>query len=44
MKTNSELLVRRNAAIPRGVGRATSVYAARALNAEIWDVEAAPWW
>jgi 4-aminobutyrate aminotransferase / (S)-3-amino-2-methylpropionate transaminase / 5-aminovalerate transaminase len=39
MKTNSELLVRRNAAIPRGVGHATSVYAARALNAEIWDVE-----
>lgn len=39
MTQNSELLARRNAAIPRGVGHATSIYAARALNSELWDVE-----
>ena len=39
MSTNAELLARRNAAVPRGVGHATPVYAARAENAEIWDVE-----
>ena len=39
MTTNADLLARRNAAVPRGVGHATPVYAARAENAEIWDVE-----
>ena len=39
MSTNADLLARRNAAVPRGVGHATSVYAARAENSEIWDVE-----
>ena len=39
MSTNSELLARRAAAIPRGVSTATPVFAARADNAELWDVE-----
>lgn len=39
MTSNADLLARRNAAVPRGVGHATSVYAARAENAEVWDVE-----
>jgi 4-aminobutyrate aminotransferase/(S)-3-amino-2-methylpropionate transaminase len=39
MPTNAELLERRNAAVPRGVGHATPIYAARAENAEVWDVE-----
>jgi 4-aminobutyrate aminotransferase/(S)-3-amino-2-methylpropionate transaminase len=39
MTTNADLLSRRQAAIVRGVGNATPLSAARALNAEIWDVE-----
>ena len=39
MPTNAELVDRRNKAVPRGVGHATPVYAARAENAEVWDVE-----
>ena len=39
MTTNAELFQRRNAAVVRGVGHATPISAARALNAEIWDVE-----
>lgn len=39
MSQNSDLLARRNAAIARGVGHATSIYAARAANSELWDVE-----
>ena len=39
MSLNAELLARRTAAIPRGVATATPVFAARAENAEIWDVE-----
>src|SRR5262249_16224071 len=39
MSTNAELLARRTRAVPRGVGHATPVYAARAENAEVWDVE-----
>ncbi|MFI5019170.1 MAG: aminotransferase class III-fold pyridoxal phosphate-dependent enzyme, partial [Dongiales bacterium] len=39
MATNAELLDRRNKAVARGVASATGVYAARAENAEIWDVE-----
>ena len=35
--TDSELSARRSAAIARGVGVSTQVYAERAENAEIWD-------
>jgi 4-aminobutyrate aminotransferase/(S)-3-amino-2-methylpropionate transaminase len=37
--TNQNLLDRRNAAIPRALTHATPVFAQRARNAEIWDVE-----
>ncbi len=37
--SNQTLLARRNAAIPRALSHATSVYAHHARNAEIWDVE-----
>jgi 4-aminobutyrate aminotransferase/(S)-3-amino-2-methylpropionate transaminase len=36
---NSEWLKRRSAAVVRGIGHSTSVFTARARNAEIWDVE-----
>jgi 4-aminobutyrate aminotransferase/(S)-3-amino-2-methylpropionate transaminase len=36
---NVELLARRDAAIPRALTHATPVYAQRARNAELWDVE-----
>ncbi len=39
MTSNASLLQRRLAAIPNGVGTALPVFAARALNAELWDVE-----
>jgi len=39
MTTNADLAQRRAAAIPRGIGNALQVYADRARNAEIWDVE-----
>ena len=39
MPSNAELLDRRVRAVPRGVGHATPVYAARAENAEVWDAE-----
>ncbi len=39
MSGNSDLQKRREAAIPRGVGNSTAIYADRARNAEIWDVE-----
>ena len=39
MPSNSDLLARRMAAVPRGVSTATPVFAARAENAEVWDVE-----
>jgi 4-aminobutyrate aminotransferase/(S)-3-amino-2-methylpropionate transaminase len=39
MSANADLLARRTAAIPRGVSVATGVFAARAENAEIWDIE-----
>jgi 4-aminobutyrate aminotransferase / (S)-3-amino-2-methylpropionate transaminase / 5-aminovalerate transaminase len=39
MPTNAALTARRDAAIPRGVAHATRLYAARAENAELWDVE-----
>lgn len=37
--SNAELMDRRNAALPRGVASATSVFVAKAENAELWDVE-----
>jgi 4-aminobutyrate aminotransferase/(S)-3-amino-2-methylpropionate transaminase len=39
MSSNSELHSRRGAAVARGVANSLAVYAQRALNAEIWDVE-----
>ena len=39
MATSAELQERRIAAVPRGVANATSIYAARAKNAELWDEE-----
>ena len=36
---NQEIAARRTDAISRGVGVTTQVYAERAENAEIWDVE-----
>ncbi len=37
MPTSVELHERRNAAVPRGVGHVTSIYAKSAKNAEIWS-------
>jgi len=37
MTNSAELHLRRMAAVPRGVGHATSIYAKRAKNAEIWS-------
>jgi 4-aminobutyrate aminotransferase / (S)-3-amino-2-methylpropionate transaminase / 5-aminovalerate transaminase len=39
MPTNAALAARRDAAVPRGIAHATGLYAARAENAELWDVE-----
>lgn len=39
MSTNAALHARRLAAVPRGVATATQIFAARAENAELWDVE-----
>jgi 4-aminobutyrate aminotransferase/(S)-3-amino-2-methylpropionate transaminase len=39
MAKNQDLVSRRNAAVPRGIASATPVYADRAENAELWDVE-----
>ena len=39
MPTNADLARRRAAAIPRGVGNSLQVYAERASNGEVWDVE-----
>src|SRR6476469_2872439 len=39
MATNSDLSARRNKAVARGVAHATPVYADRAENGELWDVE-----
>ena len=36
---NAEISTRRDAAIARGVGMQTQIYAERAKNAEVWDVE-----
>lgn len=37
--TNAELMARRVAAIPRGIGNAHAIFVERAENGEIWDVE-----
>ncbi|MES2994083.1 MAG: 4-aminobutyrate--2-oxoglutarate transaminase [Pseudomonadota bacterium] len=37
--TNAEIDARRVAATPRGVGIGFNIYAERALNSELWDVE-----
>ena len=39
MASNVELHQRREAAVPRGVANAFPVYADRAENAELWDIE-----
>jgi 4-aminobutyrate aminotransferase/(S)-3-amino-2-methylpropionate transaminase len=39
MATNHELMARREAAVPRGVGVAHPIFTAHAENAELWDVE-----
>ncbi len=36
---NAEVAKRRDEAISRGVGMQTQIYADRALNAEVWDIE-----
>ena len=38
-QSNAALLARREAAVPRGVASAAPVFAAKAENAELWDVE-----
>lgn len=42
-QTNENLMARRAAALPRGVGQAHGVFAVRAENAELWDVEGRRW-
>lgn len=42
-QTNDALMARRAAALPRGVGQSHGVFAVRAENAEIWDVEGRRW-
>ncbi len=37
--SNAEIAKRREAAVAQGVGMQTQVYAERALNSEVWDVE-----
>ena len=39
MTRNSDLAARRAAAVARGVGHATTLYADRAENAELWDAD-----
>lgn len=39
MTTNADLLSRRNQAVARGVASMHPLFAARATNAEVWDVE-----
>ena len=42
-QTNDALMARRSAALPRGVSQAHGVFAQRAENSEIWDVEGRRW-
>ncbi len=37
--SNADLMARRRAALPRGVGQAHEIFVSRAENAEVWDVE-----
>ncbi len=37
--TNAELVARRDASVARGVASAAPIYASRAENSELWDVE-----
>ena len=37
MTTSAELQARRVAAVPRGIGNVTQIFAKRALNSEIWS-------
>jgi 4-aminobutyrate aminotransferase/(S)-3-amino-2-methylpropionate transaminase len=39
MTSNTDLLERRAAAVPRGIVTAAPIFAARAENSELWDVE-----
>jgi len=39
MSTNADLLARRDRAVARGVANMHNIYAERAENAEVWDVE-----
>lgn len=39
MATNKDMQARRNAAVPRGVATAMPFFAAKAENAELWDIE-----
>ena len=39
MHTNAEMMKRREAAVPRGIGHLHRVFADRAENGEVWDVE-----
>jgi 4-aminobutyrate aminotransferase/(S)-3-amino-2-methylpropionate transaminase len=39
MHTNAEMMKRREAAVPRGIGHLHRVFAERAENGEVWDVE-----
>ena len=43
LKTNSELMARRTAALSKGVGQGHALFAETAMNAEIWDVEGRRW-
>lgn len=40
MSSNQDLQARRQASVPRGVSSATQIFAAKADNAELWDVVA----
>ncbi|WP_227743497.1 aminotransferase class III-fold pyridoxal phosphate-dependent enzyme, partial [Hafnia paralvei] len=39
MSTNKELMQRRGNAVPRGVGQIHPIFAERAENCRVWDVE-----
>ncbi len=39
MNSNKELMQRRSQAIPRGVGQIYPIFADRAENCRVWDVE-----
>jgi 4-aminobutyrate aminotransferase len=43
MVTNDALMARRAAAMPRGVGQGHPLFAERAENGEVWDVEGRRW-